>query len=93
LRGYEPAKEALKLRQPMLILQGERDYQATMEDFAIWKKELSSRKNVSFISYPKLNHLFIEGDGKSLPAEYSIPGNVAQVVIDDIVKWIEELKP
>ena len=88
LRGYEPAKEAVKLRQPMLILQGERDYQVTMENFANWKKALGSRKDVSFIVYPGLNHLFIEGNGKSMPAEYSIPGNVAKIVIDDIVKWM-----
>ncbi len=88
LRGYQPAKEALKLRQPMLILQGERDYQVTMEDFVNWKKALGARKDVSFILYPGLNHLFMEGKGKSLPEEYSIPGNVAKKVIDDIVKWI-----
>jgi uncharacterized protein len=93
LRGYEPAKEAMRLQQPMLIMQGERDYQVTMEDFANWKKALGSRTNVSFVSYRKLNHLFIEGEGKSVPAEYSIPGNVAKIVIDDIVKWIEELNP
>jgi hypothetical protein len=69
-------------------LQGERDYQVTMADFALWKKALGSRKEVKFISYPKLNHLFIAGEGKSTPAEYFIPGNVAKVVIDDIAKWI-----
>ncbi len=93
LRGYEPAKEAVKLRQPMLILQGERDYQVTMENYANWKKALGSRKDVSFIVYPNLNHLFIEGKGKSMPAEYSIPGNVAKTVIDDIVKWIGGINP
>ena len=93
LRGFEPAKEALKLRQPMLIMQGERDYQVTMEDFRNWKQALGSRTNVRFVSYSKLNHLFIEGEGKSLPAEYAIPGNVSKVVIDDIAKWINGLNP
>ena len=88
LRGYDPAKEAQKLSKPMLILQGERDYQVTMEDFANWKKALEARKDVKFISYPTLNHLFMEGKGKSVPVEYATPGNVAQAVIDDIVKWI-----
>ena len=46
---------------------------------------------MTFIVYPSLNHLFIEGKGKSLPEEYSIPGNVAKDVIDDIVKWIGNL--
>lgn len=89
LRTYNPVAAATELPKPMLFLQGERDYQVTMEDFAGWKKALGSRKDVEFISYPKLNHLFIEGEDKSTPAEYSTPGNVAKVVIDDIAKWIE----
>jgi len=92
LRGYEPAAEAKDLRKPMLILQGERDYQTTMEDFANWKKALASRKDVKLLSYPKLNHLFTEGQGKSRPEEYARPGNVDAVVIEDIEKWIEGLK-
>jgi dienelactone hydrolase len=89
LRGYEPATEALALQKPMLILQGERDYQVTMEDFANWKKSLGSRKDVALHSYPGLNHLFMEGQGKSRPEEYAKPGNVAVGVIDDIAKWID----
>jgi dienelactone hydrolase len=90
LRGYEPATEAMGLQKPMLILQGERDYQTTMEDFANWKKALAARKDVRLVSYPKLNHLFMEGEGKSRPEEYSRPGNVAAVVIEDTAKWIED---
>ena len=89
LRGYNPAEAARSLKQPMLILQGERDYQVTMEDFAGWKKELSSRPNVEFKTYPRLNHLFIEGEGKSKPAEYGVAGHVATGVIDDIAQWIK----
>ncbi|MGO9111137.1 MAG: alpha/beta fold hydrolase [Thermoguttaceae bacterium] len=92
LRGYDPAEEAKTLLKPMLILQGERDYQVTKEDFAGWKKTLASQKSVTFISYPKLNHLFMEGSGKITPAEYSTPGNVAKVVIEDIAGWIKQLK-
>jgi len=57
----------------ILILQGERDYQVTMKDFALWRAGLKGRSSVTFKSYPKLNHLFLEGEGKSLPAEYSKP--------------------
>jgi uncharacterized protein len=92
LRGYRPAEAARDLSMPMLILQGERDYQVTMVDFANWKNALRSRRDVTFISYPKLNHLFMEGKGKSTPAEYSLPGNVSQEAIDDIAGWIEGLR-
>ena len=90
LRGYHPPEVAKSIEQPMLILQGARDYQVTMEDFLGWKKALSSRKNVEFKLYPKLNHLFIEGEGKITPAEYLTSGNVAEIVIDDIANWIKK---
>jgi hypothetical protein len=91
LRGYMPAQDARTLKTPMLILQGERDYQVTMEDFEGWKI-LSSRKNVQLKSYPRLNHLFIEGEGKSTPEEYSKTGNIPPYVIDDITAWINKMK-
>lgn len=90
LRGYDPAEAAKSLKQPMLILQGERDYQVTADDFRRWKAALSAKPNVEFKSYPKLNHLFIEGSGKSSPAEYNTPGHVAEAVINDIADWIRK---
>jgi hypothetical protein len=81
-----------RLRQgaspPMLILQGERDYQVRPEEFAQWKAALGSRRDVTFRSYPTLNHLFIAGTGASLPAEYQVPGHVAEEVVRDIATWI-----
>ena len=74
----------------MLVLQGQRDYQTTMVDFANWKKALASRNDVRLVSYPRLSRLFIEREGKSQPEEYSQPGNVAAEVIDDIARWISE---
>ncbi|MGD8535806.1 MAG: alpha/beta fold hydrolase [Candidatus Aminicenantes bacterium] len=89
LHRYNPPQTAQKLKQPMLILQGGRDYQVTEDDFDGWKKALSSRTNVEFKLYPKLNHLFMEGEGQSTPAEYSQAGHVAKYVIDDIAAWIK----
>jgi dienelactone hydrolase len=87
LRSYDPAETARTLEMPMLILQGERDYQVTMEDFAGWRSLLPSAR-IECKSYPALNHLFMEGEGKSVPAEYSSAGHVAGEVVDDIVGWI-----
>jgi dienelactone hydrolase len=89
LKGYDPAAAAKKLGIPMLILQGERDYQVTMADFALWKAALGSSKGVVIKSYPALNHLFVAGEGKSLPAEYSRPGHVAAAVIEEIAKFVK----
>ena len=69
-----PTAAAAKVKAPMLILQGGRDYQVTPEEFEKWKAALGARRDVTFHNYPQLNHLFIAGAGPSLPAEYGGPG-------------------
>ena len=88
LKGYDPVTEAKKLTAPMLFLQGERDFQVTMKDLALWKAGLAGRKDITFKSYPALNHLFVAGEGKSTEAEYRKPGHVAPEVVDHIAKWM-----
>jgi alpha-beta hydrolase superfamily lysophospholipase len=87
LRAYHPTDTAKSLTIPMLILQGERDYQVTMTDFNLWKQALSSHSNVTFKSYPGLNHLFEPGTGPSKPMEYQTLGHVQKDVIEDIAGW------
>jgi len=89
LRGYHPEQVARGLSQPLFILQGERDYQVTMDDFAAWKKALEGKKNAEFKSYPKLNHMFVAGDGPSSDEEYTKPGHVDKAVIEDVAAWIK----
>ena len=88
LRGYDPPAVAAKLPQRLLVLQGARDYQVTTVDFDRWKTGLSGKTNVEFHLYPALNHLFLPGMGKSLPAEYAVPGHVPEEVIGDIANWL-----
>lgn len=88
LRGYRPAEVARGLTIPILVLQGERDYQVTMEDFTGWQQALSGRPNATLKSYPALNHLFITGEGQPDPQEYQTGGHVAEEVIIDIASWI-----
>ncbi len=89
LRGYYPPDVALQVDRPMLILQGSRDYQVTTEDFENWKKTLGGRSDVQFRLYPKLNHLFAEGQGLPTPNEYSlVHGSVAEYVVSDIAAFV-----
>ncbi len=89
LRAYDPAQTARSLPQPMLVLQGGRDYQVTMADLQGWETALSDRADVRFRIFPDLNHLFIAGQGRPTPAEYQVAGHVAKAVIDEIVEWIQ----
>jgi len=88
LREYDAPATAAKLTLPILILQGDRDYQVTGKDLANWKQALANRPNVRFKNYPTLNHLFIAGTGKPGPAEYQIPGFVSEEVIRDVTAFV-----
>jgi uncharacterized protein len=88
LRGYDPPAAAAAQKVPLLVLQGERDYQVTMEEFAAWQGALAARRDVTSKSYPALNHLFLPGAGKSLPPEYDTASHVDEQVIVDIARWI-----
>lgn len=86
--AYKPVDVAARLTLPMLILQGERDYQVTMEDYGLWRFGLMRNRNAFFKSYPKLNHLLQEGSGKATPFEYNRATPVASYVMDDIASFI-----
>lgn len=89
LRTLHPPQEAKRLTQPMLILQGGKDYQVTEQDFANWKTALSGRKDVQFKFYPTLFHLFMPG--AKTPADYEKPGHVEKAVVDDVASWIKSI--
>lgn len=88
LMEYNQVEEIQSIDQRILVLQGERDYQVTMEDFNLWKDALKENDKVIFKSYPKLNHLFLEGEGPSYPKEYQTEGSIPDYVIQDISDWI-----
>ncbi|MBX9721436.1 MAG: alpha/beta hydrolase [Candidatus Obscuribacterales bacterium] len=93
VRGYIPVNEARKVTLPMLILQGERDYQSRESDFVLWKRVLlqeESRTNVTCKYYKGLNHYFMEGEGEITPDEYQRKGTVVNYVISDIASWIKQ---
>lgn len=82
---------AVKLTKPLLVLQGDNDFQVYSDkDFLEWKKLFQGKENVSFKLYPDLNHFFVkyDGVGKGTLDEYNYPGHVAQEVINDVASWI-----
>jgi dienelactone hydrolase len=91
LRGYKPTEVAAKLKIPVLVLQGDRDYQVTAPDLEGWKAVAGKKANLSIKQYPPLNHLFIAGTGTPTPEEYQVPGHVDEQVIRDVAEWIGKL--
>lgn len=87
-KNYVPAELAKQQSGPMLILQGENDWQVTMKQFESWKAALQNRNDVTFKSYPQVNHLLAKVNSLSTGAEYAQPSNVSKEIIDDIAAWV-----
>lgn len=91
--GEHPSLDYLKaLDKPLLIIQGDKDFQVSLEkDFNGYKNVLNDKPNVTFKRYPNLNHLFMPSVyGKILKAkkEYKVPQHIDPQVIEDISEWI-----
>ena len=83
---------ARSLAIPILLLQGERDYQVTVaDDLVLWEQGLADRKGVTEKRYAKANHLFLDGAGPPNPAEYEVPGTLDPAVVPDIATWMASI--
>jgi arylsulfatase A-like enzyme/fermentation-respiration switch protein FrsA (DUF1100 family) len=83
-----PLAVAKELEAPILVLQGEKDYQVTLADFELWKEALGDKG--TFRSFPGLNHIFHKAPGaKSTHFDYIVPGKVDAQVAEAIAAWID----
>ena len=82
-----------KTHKPMLIMQGERDFQVKASvDFAMYKELLGDRENVTFKLYPGLNHAFVPARFDSIAQakkEFTPQRHIGPEVLDDIADWIK----
>ena len=89
LRAYDPVAVAASLQRPILLVQGGRDYQATVEDdLGRWKAGLAGRPDVTVHVYPSDNHLFFPGSAPSSPAEYEPAQHMDPAVVADVAQWL-----
>lgn len=84
-----------KTSKPMLIMQGEDDFQVKAAvDFAMYRELLSHRDNVTFRLYPGLNHAFVTARSRSIAdakQEFTPERHIGAAVLDDIADWIKGL--
>jgi dienelactone hydrolase len=79
---------AKRFGKRVLVLHGDRDYQVTAEDFALWQRGLAGSRTAELVSLVGDNHLLITGHGPSTPLEYKVPAHVDPRAIARIVAWL-----
>ena len=78
-----------ELNLPLLILQGDADFQVYADvDYPLWQEALAGRDNVSFCLYEGLNHLMMPTQGLLDATEYVTPSHVREDVIADIADFV-----
>ncbi len=89
LQHYDPVATARAVPQPLLLLQGDRDYEVTVtDDLDVWTKGLDGRAGVTVKRFPEADHLFIDGQGPPTVEDYDTPGVVDPAVIASIAEWV-----
>lgn len=94
VNSYDMPAATLAIAQPILVVQGQRDYQATVDQVDAWQAAIGDRPNTTVITYPCVNHALVQfadgacEPGLGTPADYEVAGNVFAGLIDDIAAWI-----
>ncbi|MEC3954396.1 hypothetical protein VMT65_15250 [Nocardia sp. CDC153] len=89
LRDYDQVATAAALNRPILLVQGGRDYQVTVEeDLRLWRNGLSGSPDVTIRVHAADDHLLFPGTGPSTPGDYVEPNHVDPEVITDIADWL-----
>ncbi|MEV6610526.1 alpha/beta fold hydrolase [Kutzneria sp. NPDC051319] len=75
LKAYDQVAVAIEADRPMLVLQGGRDYQVTVEDdLPAWRRVPRAETRI----LPELDHMFFPDNGS----------HVDEQVIEDIAAWV-----
>ena len=95
--AYDPLPTARKIKQPLLILQGERDRQVYQEHAQMLAEavQAAGNKDVTVKVFPTLNHLFLPSTTGSF-SEYShlASSKVPDTVLDTLADWLKkEMQP
>lgn len=90
-KQYAGVEYLEEMTVPMLILQGEADFQVLSSvDYALYQSLLSQRENVTFCLYPNLNHMMMESSGEIGVQDYYKEQAVSPLVVEDIAKFIHQ---
>lgn len=89
IREYQGTNFLDQIQLPMLILQGDADFQIYPDvDYPLWQKALADWDDAQFRLYPNLNHIMAPTQGKRDVTEYMAAAKMSEEVIEDVARFI-----
>lgn len=86
--SYDPLSLATEIEVPVLVIQGGRDYQVTVEEYELWQ-QVKNNDLWTYKYYDTLSHIYNEGGEPPSPVDYHTV-DLDTTVTDDIANWILE---
>jgi len=86
--GRDGVIMAKKFGRPVLVMRGDRDFQVEDVDLDTWRAGLDGVPNTEVVSMPKLNHLFMAGEGEPNAAEYNVARHADPSVINKLSAFV-----
>ena len=91
--SYNPQTDIVRIKCPVLALNGEKDTQVSVDSNLETIKQLLPKNKKSLCkAYPGLNHLFQHCDKGTIEEYGNIEETISTEVLDDIVTWIKTIK-
>lgn len=88
LNDYNPGEAVSRIEQPMLFLQGGRDYQVVAEELELWMEYANPDLTTSYL-FDELSHLFTPGGNPPSPEDYEEEVQVDSEMVEAIAEWIK----
>ncbi|MBO4395963.1 MAG: hypothetical protein J5819_06420 [Eubacterium sp.] len=76
---------------PLMLLQGERDYETPLSQFERWQTLFTGRSHTDYHQYRELGHYLWPGSAEPSAADYDAPNSVSNQAIGDIANWCAEV--
>lgn len=89
--GYDPLPAARRIRQPVLIVQGETDHQVTPEQAGVLAAAIreGGNRDVTVRLFPDVNHLLVHDPAGVFSGYASLPSmKVEPVVLGAVADWL-----
>ena len=89
LNTPDPVAVLKRLKLPVFVAQGMKDFEMPVGNLDPWLKALGERRNLTVRRYPTLSHAFAESVGVPGPSDYARERTVDKAFILDLAEWIK----